>query len=232
MPNRRAPTQRRARSKTVARLRTQPSRAQFTQLLDMERSHLGGAPPQIRDKTPMSSKRNPVYTFVQTVEQGGFLIPSLTLDVIAGYQFRLDQLPSTDLTAYQTLFDQYRIIEVQLQFISMNPSATEAPLYTCIDYDSSTAVTINQIEQYSTLQISQGQFTTLRTLTPRARLPAYTTATASQAANSTAGQWFDIGTPSVSYYGVLVGIPASSASSATAAYRVTARFVMQFKNVR
>lgn len=231
MPNRRLPSQRRARSSAVKRARSQPTKSQFAQLLDMERTHLGGAPPQIRDKTPMATSRNRVYTFVQTVDQGT-LTPSLTLDVLAGYEFRLNQLATADLTAYQTLFDQYRLIEVQLQFVALNPSATEAPLYSCIDYDSSATATINQIEQYSTLQISQGQYTTIRTLSPRARLVAYTGATATQAANSSPMQWFDLGAPATSYFGVLVGIPLSAATSATPAYRVTSRFVMQFRNVR
>jgi hypothetical protein len=229
--NRRKSTQKNARNSVVAQRRNQPTRQQFDQLLDIEKTRMGGSTPQVRDKIAMVIKRKKVHTFVQSVDYGS-LTPSLTADVIGGQAFQLNQLPTADLTAYQTLFDQYRIVEIAFDFTSLNPSATESPLYTAIDYDSATAPTLASIEQYETLQIQQGQWSTHRVWTPQARLVAYTGATATQAANSTNGQWFDVSSPATSYYGVLWVIPANASSSATPTYRLTGRLVMQFRNIR
>jgi hypothetical protein len=201
--------------------------------VELEKTHLGGVTPAEPDKQAMMIRRKKVHTFVKTVNKYT-LTPSLTLDTVGGITFALSDLVSGDQTSFQTLYDQYRIVEVQVQFLSLNPSATESPLYTVIDYDTGagSAVSINALAEYSTLQITQGQFTTTRTLSPQARAPAYTGSTASQALNTPTSQWFDISLPSVSYYGVLYGIPANAASSATPTYQVTVRYVLQFRNVR
>lgn len=189
---------------------------------------MDGMPPSIRDKRPMVIRRRKPHTFVQGID-GGTITPSLTLDVIGGIAISLNNVPAADLTAFTQLFDQWRIVEMQVNFIALNPSATESPLYTAIDLDSSAAVTLAQILGYETLEITQGQKSTSRTFTPGTLIAGATT---SNLLNAPDGTWIDCATPAQAYFGLLYALPAQSAGSATPAFRITTKAVFQFRNLR
>jgi hypothetical protein len=196
--------------------------------MDIQRTQMEGMAPGVRDITPHIQPARMVHTFVQTLNLGT-LTPSLSADTLGGYSVSLNSIPNSDLTAFTQLFDQWRIKELSFMFVSLNPSATESPLYTAIDLDSASGVTLTNILGYETLQISQGQVTTQRTFVPGTLLAGATT---TNLLNAPDGTWIDCATPTQAYFGLQYVIPANAASSATPAYYVSCRVLFQFRNLR
>jgi len=230
MSNRRATVQRKGRANVVAARRGQRNtlHQDMMQLMDIQRTQLHGVPPGVRDEKPRIAPARQVYSFFQTILLGT-ITPSLTADTLGGYAVSLNNIPTGDLTSFTTLFDQWRIKQLSFTFVSLNPSATEAPLYTAIDLDSSTGVTLATIVGYATCQINQGQVTTVRTFTPGTLLAGATT---TNLVNAPDGTWIDCASPAQAYYGILYAIPLNAASSATPAYQVQCRVLFQFRNLR
>jgi hypothetical protein len=228
------------RSRTVSGFRTRRNKAVATkrqdsqlhgdlvQLMDIQRTQLTGMPPSVRDKTPMTVKRLKVHTFVQSIDLST-ITPSTSADTINGYAVALVNVPTLDLTAFTTLFDQWRIVEVQYVFAPLNPASPQAPLYTAIDVDGSTPVTLASLLGYETLEITDGTRTTIRTFVPQTLVAG---ATISNFLNAPGGTWIDCASPGQAYYGLLWAIPALSSTSATPAYRVTCKAVFQFRSLR
>jgi len=217
---------RRPKPKRNGGLQSSRNNNPLNQLVDLESAQRAAQMPRIRDKIPMVVSRDPIWTTTGTISFGT-ITPSLSLDVIGGLSFHLDQLANS--AAFVQIFDVYRIIEVQVNFVPINPSASQNPLYTVIDYDDATSITINAMTQYETLQITAGPHMTTRTFTPRTIINAVAPG---GAFSMKAFQWLDVATPTTPYYGLKYGIPALSSGSATPVYQVSFRLVVQFRHTR
>jgi len=131
---------------------------------------------------------------------------STTAAVSAGLTFQLSNMASS--AGYTTVFDRYRLLQVNIKFIPTQTTATSgAPgtggiLYTVIDYDdANTPTNLTTMLSYGTLKICPPGQIEERTLTPRMAAAAYAGAFTSYA-NLSSKTWIDCNSPSVQYFGI------------------------------
>jgi hypothetical protein len=172
-------------------------------------------------------RRDKPYTFMISAAKNPFTT-STSIEVDATYSFALADLGSS---AFVTgLFDSYRIIAVNVQFIPTSGAAMNAgSIYTVIDYDDTTITSISALLQYETLQVMPTGSFLERTLEPRAAQALYSGAFSSfgQTFGGHKGPWIDTASTGVAYYGVKVG---ASASTTAQTYNVVATYVLQARN--
>lgn len=133
-----------------------------------------------------------------------------------------------DFTNYSTVFDKYRILEVEVDFICVNPTNSGAGLFaTVIDYDDDSALSnLNQALDYKSCYTCPTTANFKRTLIPRMTLAAYSGAFTSYAEGK-AGQWLDCASSGIIHYGVKCVINPSVPATQ---YQVVIRAHIQFKN--
>lgn len=197
------------------------------------------SPPVRPDINPMMiSSRQKVYTFQRSINGG--ILTATNLPTLGAYSFTLGTLPS--YTDFTSLFDQYRIIQVQIKFTPLlaangfgpaTTSTTLPTLYTAIDYDDSTTpAAVDDLRQYDTLEVSPYNVYTQRTFQPRAALALYSGVFTSFGQTSP-GQWIDAGSPNVQYYGLKYAItPVTVASGAYPIFQVDANIILQCRNTQ
>jgi len=136
-----------------------------------------------------------------------------------------------DYMSWVNVFDAYRIVHVQVEFIPASvgltgTSNTNGILYTCLDYDDATTLDSTGILQYDTCQaVSSPQFFERR-LIPRTAKALY-----SGTLFNGYGQdisWIDTNSPSVQHYGVKYS--QSITSSAVTTYSVVTTLFVNFRN--
>jgi len=162
----------------------------------------------------------------------GLATPSVTVDASGSISASLNLL--NDYTEFTTLFDTYRIIRLDVDFMPVSSVAQGSPLFTVIDYDDSTALTglSAALEYGDVLASSQSGRIHRRTLRPRAALSAYSGSFTSFA-QSMHNQWFDVASPGIVFYGLKWIIPAYANNSPVAGqYMINVRYTMQFKSER
>jgi len=198
-------------------------------IADSEKTQERGLKPAIADVVPLRLKSERVYTFERKSSVGS-VTPSATLDVFGATNFTLSSLP--DSSEFTTLFDQYRIVQVALTFFPLTTGPYASPLITVIDYDDSTTPTsIVQLLEYPTSEMTQAGSLVTRTFNPRAATAVYSGAFTSFA-QTMPGQWMDVASPSVQYYGLKWGMPATTGGTTTPVYTIYARYILQCRNVR
>lgn len=191
--------------------------------------------PDRPDRKPMPMpRRNPVYTFTRSVSKGK--ITATNAETVTAYSFALSDLPS--YTDFTSLFDEYRIVQVILEFIpvttSFGPStsATDLPsVHTVIDYDDSTApASIDTLRQFGTHQIVANQVYFKRVLSPRCTVATYSGAFTSYSL-SPVSQWRDSVSPGILHYGVKVGTsPVTTVSGSYVLYNIEATYTIQCRS--
>ncbi len=232
--NTRSRIQRANRGTRVSRARGILSHeAQQTSLLhdiaDAQSVQAKGMVPAEPDIPRLHIRRKKVYTFQRTYLVGG-LNGSTTIDQFGALNFTLNNFPNA--SEFTSLFDQYRLLQVSVNFVPVSSAQALAPLYTVIDYDDSTLPTsLNDLLQYQSLQMTQsGQFHS-RTLTPQFDMAAYSGAFTSYAL-SVPGQWVDVASPSVQWYGIKYCLPAFTTGATGIVFNIHASAVFQFRSER
>jgi len=187
--------------------------------------------PAVRDIQPIRRPSRPkVHTFQFKVDKGT-VTADLTGDQGA-FLFALSD--STSPTDYTSLFDQYRIIQVQVEFLPVvspfgaSTTATDLPvLITKIDYDDATSQSYASLLESEQSQVVTNMTYHCRTLTPQFALSAYGGAFGSFASSSF-GQWVDSASPGVQYYGLKWATsPVSVVSGTYVLYRAVATYTLQ-----
>jgi hypothetical protein len=111
----------------------------------------------------------------------------------------------------------------------MGVGAAYVPLYTCIDYDDGSLVTIAQMQSYDNIMVtSLGQYHE-RVFTPKIAIAVYNGSTFT--GYGMGNTWCDCSNPGVPWYGVKWAMPLV-AGSGYAAYSVQVDAVMQFRCMR
>lgn len=201
----------------------------LTRLLELSEQDVHGRAPTVPDVPPLKLKPKKVHTFSRSVARGT-LTGSATLDQIGSLQFQLTDVPAyAEITA---LFDQYRIIQVQIDFIPVLSNPAQAlPLSSSIDYDDAAVPSsLDQIREYDTYSESQYGIVHRRTINPRLAMAAYSGSVFTSFANM--GQvWLDAGSPGVPYYGLKYVLPAGMSVTTSPAYRIEARYIVQARSV-
>lgn len=226
------------RNLAVRRARSRPSKAIDGQMLELTKkiadsqiTQNQGRPPAVPDVPRLLLKRDKVFTFARSLTLAS-LVPSTTVDLFGAYSFHLDQC--ANYTEFTALFDQYRIMQVQIDFIwDLGQNSGCSPLYTILDYDDASApVNLGEYLQYDTLMItSGGSRDHSRVVHPQAAAAMYS-GTFTSFGNAPRMMWQNCASPGIQYYGVKYAIPASAGNPTTAAYQVVAKYVLQFRNTR
>lgn len=154
-----------------------------------------------------------IYKFIRTTDTGDLTSTQLA-DVVASYSFQINNLPNN--TEFLSLFDQYRIVKVQMRFIPYqtvaNPTASKSILVTVADYDDSSNLTsLGDAYQYPTCRITNALGEHIWTIKPRIAKAAYGSGVFTSYAND-AAQWIDSASPTVSHYGIKAYLTADQGS--------------------
>jgi len=190
----------------------------------------GNSIPTITDPRNMIISRQKVYTISRSVAKGSITVGP-TLPTFGALSFQLSDLPgSTDFTS---LFDQYKFQQVRIKFVPASlPSVTNAfhlpPLFTVIDYDDAvTPLTLDQLRQYSTLQIVPCTAPHVRTFSPRLAVNVFGAGIFGNF--SQARLWCDSGSPTTSWYGLKFGLDIAG-STTDFVYYIECEYVISFRS--
>lgn len=211
------------------------SRQEIRTMRDLQVATATKPLPDQRDRIPMRMPRHsPVITLIRTVSKGTVIANQF--ESVGAMSFTLADLPS--YTDFTSLFDQYRIAQVTVRFLPTaapfgpSTSSTSYPsFYTVIDYDDDTNPTsIDNLRQYSTLQVAPNQQYVERVLTPRFATAAYSGAFTSYSL-APVYTFIDSNSPGVRYYGVKWACsPVTTASGSFVLYNIEATYVIQLRN--
>lgn len=175
------------------------------------------------------------YRFVQTSSYYMTvpIIGSSIANVAGGFPFNLASCNNS--TAFQSLFDQYRIeaVDVTLRprcnaFVATGTSSPP-PLYLVIDYDNVTALaSAAAATEFSTCAIVEVYQSCRRVFKPRIALAAYNSGAFTGYSNAIG--WIDSAYPSVEHYGLKYFLPQCTASF-TPEWDIDVKLHFQFRNV-
>jgi len=186
---------------------------------------LSQGPPNVDAIKPQD---NIVHKFVQQVDGGTVLTSSTVAAVGAGIVFTLSGVPNS--AAFATLFDQYRIVEIEvwLQPQSTPANAGSGFLYSAVDYDNSPTLTVAQISQYSNVLIAPiitvGHYHRFK---PHVAQAAYGGGVFTSFAN-VVSPWLDVSSNTIAHYGLSV---VSAITSSVNLIDVQVRYHLEFRNV-
>lgn len=175
---------------------------------------------------------NRIFKFVETVWNRNAIGQSAAGDVQFAYSFSLSDL--NNVTEYASLFDQYRIVLIEVDFI---PVVTQnngdnkhdyGRLITAIDLDDANGLTAAQLSEYSTCRITNSTSVCKRKWVPHTAEAAYAGVFTSYS-NKT-GAWIDLGSPGVLYYGIKGVLTAANALDTTLQnLKLVFRYHLEFK---
>jgi|SwirhirootsSR1_FD_contig_31_1249174_length_1236_multi_4_in_0_out_0_1 hypothetical protein len=178
------------------------------------------------------------YTIVQERATTQQLFQFASVDKFSAYDFKLTDLD--DYTNWISVFDQYRIEEVQLTIRPLStsvglqiPTVIKPPLiYTVIDYDdSSVPTTIAELKQYELSSCSLYETVSVH-IKPHIAMAAYSGSVFTSFANMQ-NIWLDAASPAIPHYGVKMGIEGGDAGQTNLqVVDITMRYKVIFRNVR
>jgi len=210
---------------------SRPSKSEhlLAQIRDLQAVQTKGRTPDVPDIPRLFLKRNKVYSFSRAYVSTQ-ISASTTVDTLGALNFQLNNfVNSSELTA---LFDQYRLHYIEVDFIYVNPASVIAPFYTVIDYDDSNApASVNELLQYATLMHTAPGQEHQRRLNPRFDYAAYS-GTFTSYAVSNVGDWVDVASPTVQYYGIKYALPATAGGTSGIVLNVNISGIIQVRNTR
>jgi hypothetical protein len=172
------------------------------------------APRQNQDHTSFFEKEFRIQKYsprdrqvLRTIKsyQPAQITTSTTLSTFRSYTFQISNL--SDLTEMSSVFDQYRITQVDVKFIpNITESLSSAPLsggvFSVIDLDDANLFTsITDPLDYNSLSIWKPMETVQLSFKPRLALAAYGSSVFGSFANS-APVWIDCASSTVEHYGL------------------------------
>jgi hypothetical protein len=175
---------------------------------------------------------NEVHRFTSTQETINFITTSVTVPVFANVAWALNNFP--DYTAYTTLFDQYRISEVEVWIIPKSAYSSSSTvdyglMTSCIDYDdqSNLATIADGLAHTNSITTSGNQLHYHR-FKPKIAIAAYGGSLFTSFANANP-MWLDCGSPGIPHYGIKVAI---SATDSVYKFDLLYKMRVDFRNVR
>jgi hypothetical protein len=179
--------------------------------------------PDVPDITIPPLKRNKIHTFNQSFVAA--VTSSTSVETDGAFTFKLSDL--VNASSFTTLFDRWRIIFVRSEWQPLSASQSGSPVYTVIDYDDSTTLSANSLLAYDTCKTSPAGAYFERSIRPVINVAASVGGTFSGAASQ--NSWCDVGSPSVSHYGLKFAIPSSTVANI---WSVRFTYTIQFINIR
>lgn len=191
---------------------------------------------QIRpDVVPRNLPRMPVWTIARSFDNTSISVSSTT-PYSYGFGFTLSQLPG--YTDFTSLFDQYRIVQIQAVFhpfqnICNSPSQFPGYLHSVLDYDDSVAPTSpSNLEQYDTYRLQSMLETQTRIYNPSVSREIYlslSTTGYEMSGQGTNAPWIDSASSTVPWYGLKLITSDTAYTSATTVGRLDFTVVCQFR---
>lgn len=191
--------------------------------------------PRRRDIQPMKAPaRSQIYTFEKAVDKG--FVTATNATTSGALFFALSDIQSpTDITS---AFDQWRIVEVRVEFLPLSAnfgpstSTTVLPyLLTAIDTDDATPVSPATLQQNDTLETISNQTYSQRVLTPRAAVGTYDGLAFTATMQARPLDWMDSASPNVQYYGLKwATTPVTVVSGSYDLFAISAHYVIQVRN--
>jgi len=187
-------------------------------------------PPRVRDLPPCNLRPSRFWNVISSYFDSN-IVTSTTANQQGAVFFQLNKL--ADYANY-SCFDQFRVVQMEVQFIAKNTFGTNVSiplLYTVIDYDDNTVASLTSagMMAYDTVQIGPGSVSQTRNLKPRASMAAFTGGAFSGYALSE-NQWFDVASNTVDFYGVKWAIESTAIS--VSAYEIIVSVFLQFRSQR
>jgi len=156
-----------------------------------------------------------------------------------GMNFALNRV--SNYTEFTTLFDEYRICAVEVDFkpmynmqvISAINNVITLFLYTVIDYDDNAAPTsISQLEEYDSCVVTNFNQSCKRIIRPKLATAVYD-GTANWAYASTRQPWVDCGNAAVQWFGLKLAIEAgASGQTNLQTWQISVKYYIELRNVR
>jgi hypothetical protein len=196
-------------------------------LVSLENQQTSQAP--VRPDIQWKPSRSQPYRLIQNIS-GPNITSSLTLEVDGAITLSLSSLGNAASLA--AVFDRYRITRAKVSFfpfLAESPTLANGPIYTAIDYDDSSPTAITSLFQYDTLKIAPAGAFFERVFVPKFAVAAYSGVFTSFAENMS-GQWIDVASPAVVYYGLKYAIPSGGA--AVTLWTTLVTYEIEFMNVR
>lgn len=195
----------------------------------------GGPTSLITDRQLQKTGDNRVVTVVKLVDKGA-ITSSTSVDTLGGFAFSLSDL--NEVTSFTNLFDQYKIIKIQVELIPLTIPATmnatgafySTALLMAIDYDDSgTPASLQVVKNYQNVRIIPPgtQRVYKFAFEPHMALAAYSGSFTSYA--NLKPRWIDASSTGVVHYGLKYGVATSAVQ---VQFQVLTRYVVQFRNVR
>jgi hypothetical protein len=173
-----------------------------------------------------------IYTFVRTFNAASVVADPL-VEKPGSVYIDLGSLPNS--TEFTSLFDSYRILGAEVNFIPVNvtgPGSSLGTFASAIDYDDANIAPLADLEQYSSYMEVPSNVGVVRRFIPRTALAAYSGVFTSFA-RAPAGQWIDAASATVQHYGCKFSISAIPGSTAgDPVYRIRIKVIFQCRNSR
>jgi len=224
--------------------KSNPNNARSLELLRIERAQMllqeenaGTFLPAVRDVVPLPMSRVDTCIFSRSYTYG-----TITTSGVAGSpSFTAISVSLSNLsnsTEFTTLFDNYRFLQMQFTFMPVAGASTAnvggyyGAFYTAIDTDDTNIPSsLSTLQEYNTCRVVQTGKAFTRVFTPRAAIPVYVNSAVSGYSQMPVGSWCDAASPGINYYGLKVGIAASSGTSVPV-YTLDIKVILQCKLVR
>jgi hypothetical protein len=187
-------------------------------------------PPDLRTQSvpyPVTSK---TFTVRQLLAWEELTITnSLSAALSGGMSFQLGDI--TNSANFVGVFDQYRFLAVRATLIprvnNIPYTYSSPPLYTAIDYDNSTGVSVSAIRAYQNCVESQWTDRVERTFCPHMAVAAYNGSLFTGYANDGL-QWIDCSSGNIPHYGLKW---ASDLTTTVYTIDVELEYWLEFRNV-
>lgn len=177
----------------------------FGTMNPVKQSDLRVRPPSLLN-VPSSVPRNIQRQIVWDVVKLQSLIPASTTLVETNYLFTLTQNPQ--YTSWVSLFDQYSIPQVTIEFDSLTPPGdvgSSPTLYTALDFDNgNTLGSVSAILGYDTAEsvVMAPQSRHMRSVRPSSKIAAQQSGGGSSQAVVSGPVWVDSTFASQNFYGI------------------------------
>lgn len=176
---------------------------------------------------------NSVHHFIQTTDLGTVITSSTV-----GAVFYARAFTFTDITQSSTLgslFDQYRISEIETWLIPGNVASSQgfgsgSYVYTATDYDDDTAwSTLAQAQQYTNLM--QGGYNNGHYRKWKPHVAEALFAGTFTGYGNIKAPWIDVASSSVKHYGFKAAVSTAANSNVVQTYSLTVRIHFECRNV-
>jgi len=207
--------------------------------LDAENEQNLGDLKQLAPRFHQPKFSNQIYAFSRRVGSSD-VTQAAGADAFMAYRFQVNDLSNT--ADFSGLFDQYRFqavkFEMRPRFNFSNPGSVVANklprLYSVIDYDDANVPTlITDLREYQSCKVTDWSHDHVRLIKPRLAGHVLNAAGGVSLSNESSNLWVDMGSLTVTYYGIKLGIEGGVMGQTNLqSWSVELTYYIEFRQVR